>query len=132
MDYQNDNTGREMGIIPTAKLTDDPILTGIQWSHSFAFSTSSRMNPVPIDLDLEPVDLDLYNIKFALQQGLNKVTPTITTYSNGLARARLTAIQTQQMGKGAYRGQLFLEDKTTGDTSFFAYVEVEVIPTIPS
>ena len=46
-----------MGIIPTVKLTDDPILTGIQWSHSFAFSTSSRMNPVPIDLDLEPVDL---------------------------------------------------------------------------
>jgi hypothetical protein len=111
-----------MGIIPTVKLTDDPILTGIQWSHSFAFSTSSRMNPVPIDLDLEPIDLDLYNIKFALQQGLNK----------GLARARLTAIQTQQMGKGAYKGQLFLEDKTTGDTSFFAYVEVEVIPTIPS
>jgi hypothetical protein len=120
-----------MAIIKTIKITEDPILIGIQWSHSFAFSTSSQLNPVPVDLVLTPIDLTLYNVKFALQQGSNKVAPTITTYSNGLATARLTAIQTAAMGRGQYQGQLFLENKATLDASFFVYVEVDVIGVIP-
>jgi hypothetical protein len=116
-----------MAILKTIKITEDPILIGIQWSHSFAFSTSSQLNPVPVDLVLTPIDLTLYNVKFALQQGSNKITPTITKYSNGLATARLTAIQTAAMGRGQYQGQLYLESIATLDTSFFVYVEVDVV-----
>jgi hypothetical protein len=105
-------------------------LIGIQWSHSFTFSTSSQLNPIPVDLVLTPIDLDLYNVKLALQQGSNKVTPTITTYANGIATARLSAIQTAAMGRGQHQGQLYLENKITLDTSFFVYVEVDVVGVI--
>ena len=118
-------TGGYMADVPTIRITDTPILQGFQWTYSFAFATGTQMTPTQINLNL-------FNVYFAIQQGLNKITPTVATFANGLAKITLSAIQTRQMGLGIYKGHIFLEDKISKDVSFFANIEAEVILPIPS
>jgi len=112
-----------VSLIPLIKITRTPILIGFQWTYGFGFSVKGSPTRV---------DLDLFNVKFAFQQGLNKITPTTTIQPEGWVRAELSAGQTQALSKGVYSGQLFLQEKSTGDISYLAKVEVEAIPSIPS
>lgn len=120
--------------LPINKLTNNPILIGFPWSTQLTFNT----RPASINgalQPLEPLDLSLYDIYFAIAPSLTStisVVPTITKYPNGLATFEYSAVQTANMTTGLWVGHCFVELIANGAPDFKMELQINVIDPVPT
>jgi hypothetical protein len=114
--------------LPVNKFKNNPILKGFPWRDQFTFATGTLAAPVYLDLDL-------YDIYFAIAPSLtstNIVSPTITTYDDGLATFEFSDTQTAAMSAGTWVGHSFLSLISDPVPTFKIQLEILVIDPVVS
>jgi len=120
--------------LPINKFTNNPILIGFPWKTQLTFN----YRPASINgvlQPLQPLDLSLYNIYFAIAPSLTSaisLVPTITKYPNGLATFEYSDVQTTGMTTGLWTGHCFVELIANGAPDFKMELQIKVIDPVPT